>query len=153
VHERNGDILKFATLADFCGTRWQNNAIMIPVPRGRSFMMPVAMVMSLFRKHVGTHALNVLDTPDDLDVSASRGGNRIFLHVVNTSRTQSRQATFAVNGLRINSGVVRWFALDPETEIFQYRPEHTFPKEEKLDHQLTWRVPAACVAAVELTIA
>ena len=34
VHERHGDILKIATLADFAGTRWTNNAIMIPVPGG-----------------------------------------------------------------------------------------------------------------------
>ena len=32
VHERNGDILKIATLADFCGTRWMNNAIIDPHP-------------------------------------------------------------------------------------------------------------------------
>ena len=37
VHERYGDKLKIATAADFCGTRWQVNAVMIPVPGGRSF--------------------------------------------------------------------------------------------------------------------
>ena len=36
VHERHGDKLKIATLADFCGTRWQVNAIMIPVPGGNN---------------------------------------------------------------------------------------------------------------------
>lgn len=35
VHERHGDLLKIATLADFCGTRWQVNAIMIPVSDGK----------------------------------------------------------------------------------------------------------------------
>jgi len=34
LHERNGDLLKIATLADFCGTRWQNNAVMTPSPGG-----------------------------------------------------------------------------------------------------------------------
>lgn len=34
LHERNGDVLKIATMADFCGTRWQVNALMIPVPTG-----------------------------------------------------------------------------------------------------------------------
>jgi alpha-N-arabinofuranosidase len=33
TYERNGDIIKIATLADFCGNRWQNNAVMIPTPR------------------------------------------------------------------------------------------------------------------------
>jgi murein DD-endopeptidase MepM/ murein hydrolase activator NlpD len=63
VHERNGDLLKIATLADFCGTRWQNNAIMIPVPTGKSYMMPVAMVMSLYRRHSGREAIEVTGTP------------------------------------------------------------------------------------------
>jgi hypothetical protein len=35
--------LKIATLADFCGTRWQVNAVMIPTPGGKSYMMPVAL--------------------------------------------------------------------------------------------------------------
>ena len=33
VHTRHGDVLKIATAADFCGNRWQVNAIMIPTPR------------------------------------------------------------------------------------------------------------------------
>jgi hypothetical protein len=153
VHERNGDILKFATLADFCGTRWQNNAIMIPVPRGRSYMMPVAMVMSLFRKNTGIQAVRVLAAPDDLDVAASRTGNRVYLHVVNTNRTQSRKATVSLNDAQIQEAHVRWFALDPEVEIFEYRPEHTFPQEQKLIAPYAWTFPAASVTAVELTLA
>jgi alpha-L-arabinofuranosidase len=153
VHERNGDILKFATLADFCGTRWQNNAIMIPVPGGHSYMMPVAMAMSLFRKKVGNDSVKVTDAPEDLDVTASRTGNRVFLHVVNTSRTRSRDAVFALQGASITAGHVRWFDLDPEDEIFEYRPEHTFPKEKKLDSRLSWTFPAASISTVELTFA
>ena len=32
VHQRHGDVLKIATAADFCGTRWNVNAVMLPVP-------------------------------------------------------------------------------------------------------------------------
>ena len=159
VHERNGDLLKIATLADFCGTRWQNNAIMIPVPAGKSFMMPVAMVMSLYRKHSGTQAVEVAATPDGLDVAASLHrtpyggtGDRIFLHVVNTHRTASVKAAFQIQGGRIAGGRVYWFALDPEFEVFEYRPECTFPNEGKLDPNLAWTFPAASVSAVELTM-
>ena len=59
VHERHGDRLKIATLADFCGTRWQVNAIMIPTPGGKSFLMPVALVMALYRHHTGEQAVTV----------------------------------------------------------------------------------------------
>src|SRR5438876_513419 len=42
-HQRHGDVLKIATAADFCGTRWQNNAVIIPTPKGnnRAYLQPV----------------------------------------------------------------------------------------------------------------
>jgi hypothetical protein len=43
IYERNSDLIKIATLADFCGNRWQVNALMIPTPNYRkTYMMPVA---------------------------------------------------------------------------------------------------------------
>ena len=152
VHERNGDILKIATLADFCGTRWQNNAIMIPVPSGKPFMMPVAMVMNLYRKHSGKQGIGVLASPDGLDVAASRTEDRIFLHVVNTHRTQSVRSAFQIPGRKITEGRVHWFALNPELEIFEYRPEYTVPQEGKFGPESAWTFPAASVSAVELTM-
>ena len=57
-HQRHGDVLKIATAADFCGTRWQVNAVMIPVPQGgKAYLMPVARVMQLYRHHIGSHAV------------------------------------------------------------------------------------------------
>jgi hypothetical protein len=150
VHERNGDLLKIATLADFCGTRWQNNAIMIPVPTGKSFMMPVAMVMSLYRKHSGRESVEVTATPDGLDVVASRTGDHIFLHVVNTYRAQSVKSAFQIQGRRIARGRAYWFNLNPEFEIFEYHPQCTFPNEGMLDPTAAWTFPAASVSAVEL---
>lgn len=152
VHERNGDLLKIATLADFCGARWQNNAVMIPVPAGKSFMMPVAMVMSLYRRHSGREGVEVTATPDGLDVAASRTGDRVLLHVVNAHRAQSVKSAFQIQGMRIARGRVYWFDLDPEFEVFEYRPEHTFPKEGRLDPNAAWTFPAASVSAVDLTM-
>jgi hypothetical protein len=152
VHERNGDVLKIATLADFCGTRWQNNAVMIPVPGGRSFLMPVAMVMSLYRKHVGQEAVTVLKTPNDLDVTASLTGDRLFLHVVNTNRTRPVKTAFRVQGRTMARGRVYWFGLEPEFEVFEYHSEHTVPQEGAPDDQWAWTFQAASVSAVELQL-
>jgi alpha-L-arabinofuranosidase len=152
VHERNGDILKIATLADFCGTRWQNNAVMIPVPGGRPFLMPVAMVMSLYRKHTGTEAGTVLQAPQDLDVTASRSGDRLFLHVVNTNRTQPVKTAFRVRGGKALQGRVHWFDLQPEFEVFEYHPAQAVPKERALAAPWAWTFPAASVSAVEVQL-
>ncbi len=154
VYERNGDVIKIATLADFCGNRWQNNAVMIPTPQdsGIPFLMPVAMVMGLYRKHTGENALTVAEAPADLDITASRTGNRVFLHVANVNRTRLVAARFNVSGGRVVSGRVFQIALDPEYEVFEHKPEITRPKELPLPASGEWTFPAASVSAVELDI-
>jgi alpha-N-arabinofuranosidase len=110
------------------------------------------MVMSLYRRHSGSQAVEVAAAPDGLDATASRTGDRIFLHVVNTNRTKSVKSAFQVRGRKITGGRAYWFALDPEFEVFEYRPEHTFPEEGALDLNKTWTFPPASVSAVELAM-
>ena len=152
VHERHGDRLKIATLADFCGTRWQVNAIMIPVPGGKSYMMPVALVMSLYRHHTGDRAVDVTGAPGDLDVTASRTGDRMFLHVVNTNRTRSVRASLDVRGRTIQAGRVFELAADPEFEVIETQANEIKPVEKPLGREGMWSFPPASVSAVELDI-
>lgn len=150
VHTRNGDVLKIATAADFCGTRWNVNAVMIPVPGGKAFMMPVARVMSLYRAHVGQKAVRLTNIPADLDVTASRTGDRVFLHVVNTNRTRSIEARLAVAGMRIQSGQVFEIACEPEFEVWSDVAEAIAPRQKPLPPAGTWSFPPASVTALEL---
>jgi alpha-L-arabinofuranosidase len=152
VHTRHGDALKIATAADFCGTRWMVNAVIIPTPGGKSFMMPVARVMSLYRAHVGRQAIGVTKTPAELDVTASRSGNRVFLHVVNTSRTHSIDAHLSVAGMQISSGRVFEIATDPEFEVWGEVADVLAPRQEQLAAATRWTFPAASVSAVELEV-
>lgn len=152
VHERNGDVLKISTLADFCGTRWMNNAIMVPVPEGRPFLMPVAMMTMLYRKHAGTHGVRSSGAPAGLDVAASRAGNRVFIHVVNTERRRPISARLAVTGMRIRAGRAHWFAPEPELEIIEHREDYAAPRERDIDAREPWVFPAASVSALELDV-
>jgi hypothetical protein len=152
VHERHGDVLKIATLADFCGTRWQVNAVMIPVPRGKSFLMPVAKIMQLYRHHTGEKALEVVSYPPQLDITASRTGNRIYLHVVNTDRTASVSTRLAIQGSGIVSGRVFELAADPMFEIMQTTWQEFAVKEKVVPADNSWIFPPASVSAVELEI-
>ncbi len=151
VHERHGDKLKIATLADFCGTRWQVNAVMIPVPGGQSFLMPVGLVMQLYRHHTGEQSVPVIKTPQALDVTASRTGNRIFLHVINTNRTQAVSANLRVEGFQVTGGKVFQMAADSQFEVLG--PDAIPVTEHVLPQQRDWPFPAASVSAVELEIA
>jgi len=152
MYERNGDVLKIATLADFCGTTWQNNAVLIPSRGSHPYMMPVAMVMSLYRKHVGENAIEVNCGSKDLDITASRTGNRVFLHVANINRTEPVTVRLQIEGEDIQSGKVFCIALDPAHEIFRHDPEFTAPKEFSIPDSKEWTFAAASVSAVELDL-
>jgi len=153
LHERNGDLLKIATLADFCGTRWQVNAIMIPVPTGKAFMMPVAKIMALYRKHTGKEYLEVSGVPESLDITASRTGNTIYLHVVNTSRIRPAETNIKINNLIIKSAKAFELSADPEFEILSSANDPLIPKEKVLNVNENVIFPPASVTAVELTVA
>jgi hypothetical protein len=154
-HQRHGDVLKIATAADFCGTRWQVNAVMIPVPGGKAFLMPVARVMRLYRKHTGEQALGVTATPEGLDVAASRTGDRLFLHVANTRRDRSARARLALPaGSRVQCATAFEIADDPMTELWDGNSGDVMQvRERKLAADGAWEFPAASVTAVEVELA
>jgi hypothetical protein len=154
VHERHGDVLKIATLADFCGTRWMNNAVMLPTPQGSvpAYMMPVAQVMALYRHHSGDWALDVLSAPTGLDVTASRSRDTVFVHIVNTDRTRAAPVTLEVADHTIRSGRLWEIAEEPMREIDQGSPNLFTPFERRLTEASTWLCPPASVSALELVI-
>ncbi|HWI59098.1 MAG TPA: alpha-L-arabinofuranosidase C-terminal domain-containing protein, partial [Bacillota bacterium] len=150
LHQRHGDLLKIANLADFCGTRWQSNAIMLPVPGGKAYMMPVAKVMALYRKHSGRQFVAVSQVPEFLDVVASRSDNTLFLHVVNTHRTQARQLNLSIPGRSIQSGKSFTIAAPPDAEIFSAANDPMTVKEQSLTLSSPLVFPPASVTALEL---
>jgi alpha-L-arabinofuranosidase len=154
THQRHGDVLKIATAADFCGTRWQVNAVMIPVPRGRAYLMPVARVMNLYRHHIGSHAVEVAACPDGLDVVASRSDNTQFLHVVNTSRTESAAVEMGLAGAAIGSATAYQIVDDPMVEVSELNSSEVMQiRELSLPADGKWSFPAASVTAVEVKLA
>ncbi len=154
VHQRHGDVLKIATAADFCGTRWQVNAVMIPVPAGKAFLMPVARVMALYRRHCGRQAARVTAAPEGLDVAASvtPAERKAYLHVVNTRRTRSVDARIEVSGRAAVSGVVHQIAAPPEDEVDAFNAETLAPRTMPLPDPSCWTFAPASVSAVELTL-
>jgi alpha-L-arabinofuranosidase len=152
-HQRHGDVLKIATAADFCGTRWQVNALMIPVPRGEAYLMPVARVMRLYRHHIGTHAVTVQSAPDGLDVVASRTDDKLFLHVVNTRRDGAATASLQASG-DVKSARAFQIADDPMVEVSDLNSRDVMQiAERELASSGEWEFPAASVTAVEVQLA
>ena len=152
LHERHGDVLKIANISDYCGTRWQTNAVMLPVPSGRAFAMPVAKVMALYRKHAGESFLNVSDVPPDLDVTASRTGDKVFLHVINTSRMQAKTVMIDVADHAVRGATSFTIATDPTFEIISAERDPMRVRETKVDATRPVEFPAASVTALEIEL-
>jgi hypothetical protein len=154
THQRHGDVLKIATAADFCGTRWQNNAVIIPTPRGnnRAYLQPVARVMQLYRHHIGSHAIKVAGAPATLDVVASRRGDTVFVHVANTQRTRAVSASISIAGATPKAGRVFEIAGDPAVEVSYLNAGEVMKAVEKPFAGSTWEFPPASVSALELTV-
>ena len=152
IYQRHGARVKIATAADFQGNRWTNNAVMLQTPRGVTYLMPVASIARLFRRHNGTHGIAVKSAPAGLDIAASRAGNKVFLHVANLEYRKTVEANFAVEGLTLRGG--RVFQIAPgnlREAVSQDQPNVFAPKESALTG--AWRFPAGAVAAIELEVA
>jgi len=157
-YQRHGDRVRIATGADFAGTRWTVNAVMLQVPPRRgsvSYLMPVGSVMRLFRKYNGSQGVAVRSAPEELDIAASRTGNRVYLHVANKSYDTAVEVSFAVEGFTVTSGRVHQIAPENfRTYVSQDRPDVFRPVEHELKGQpdFSWRFPAGSVSAVELEL-
>jgi len=154
IYQRHGKRVRIATAADFCGTRWTVNAVMIPVPGGRSYLMPAGSVMRLFKRHNGRQGVLVKSAPSELDIAASRSEDRIFLHVANMNYRGDTKVSFAVEGMPIKHGKVFEIAPeDPREYVSEDAPDVFAPKERVLAGPVfTWCFPARSVSAVELEL-
>ncbi len=152
MYQRHGDVVKILTLADFCGTRWGNNAVMVRQPGCGVYLMPVAHTMKLFRHHKGRKAVAVTGVPDGLDITASRTGKKIWLHAVNTEMKRSIKTRIKIDGLKIKSGKVFEIAADPFREVYGWNADEFEPKKNKILNDGTWTFPKASVSAVELQV-
>ncbi len=153
LYQRHGATVKIATAADFNGNRWTTNAIIHQVPRGVSYLLPVGAVMRLFKRHNGSHGVSIKSAPGNLDIAASRTGDKIFLHVANMNYSGATEATFVADGLVVNGGrVLEISPENPRQEISPINPDVFKPREYGLQKgdAVKWRFPARSVSVVEL---
>lgn len=153
-HQRHGDVLKIATAADFCGTRWTVNAVMLPVPGNtRAYLMPAARIMKLYRRHLGTHHVVTDHAPEGLDVVASRSGDKLFVNVINTRRDRAITTGLHIPGFTIQDAKVFEMRDDPTTEVSEFNSGDVMQIVERaVSDPGRIEFPAASVSVVELTL-
>ena len=130
--------------------------MIIPTPKGnnRAYLQPVARVMQLYRRHIGSHAVKVVGAPEDLDVVASRRDDTVYLHVANTQRTRPVRASIRIGRHAPASGRVFEIAADPAVEVSYLNAADVMQTAAKpFAAGGVWEFPAASVSALELAIA
>jgi hypothetical protein len=145
IYQRHGARIRIATAADYQGNRWTNTAVMVPTPRGKSYLMPCGSIARLFKRHNGTHGASVKSAPTGLDIAASVAGSKLYLHVLNTEYGRAIEAS-------LPSAKGRVFEIAPgnlRSYVNVDQPDTFRPKEVALTGS-TWRFPAGSVSAVEL---
>jgi alpha-N-arabinofuranosidase len=155
IYQRHGARVKIATAADFFGTRWTVNAVMMPVPGGESYLMPVGSVMRLFKRHNGKHGVAVKSCPSDLDIAASRTDDRVFLHVANLNYRRAVDVLLAVEGHTIVGGRMHEISPpSPLNQVSELQPKVFDPVVKSLPPGpvARWNFPAASVSAVALEV-
>ena len=151
VIHRNSDIIDIATMADFFGTVWQVNAILLTGRKQQMFayFQPVATVMQLFGKYQGKEAIDV-DIPG-VDCVGSRTGNTLYLHLVNTDMDSAKEIMLTADAPIAD---VKMFGVaeDILTEVTPCNPDVFSVKELPTDGaHIT--LPKAGVASVVITLA
>jgi alpha-L-arabinofuranosidase len=150
-YQRHGDMVKIATNADFEGTRWASNAVFIS--GSSSYLAVNGVVQRLFKRVNGKQGVAVVSSPPDLDIAASRTGNKVYLHVANMNFNKSVDASFSVPGMAILRGKVHEIAPEDPLEVtFETAPDVFAPVEKAIAEgaSVKWSFPARSVSAVEL---
>ena len=156
LYERNGDFVDVATLADFEGTTWLVNAMMLGSPRERPYLLPVGHVMRLYRRHGGDRGVAVTANDSGLDVAAGRRGDMLYLHVVNPDLDSA-----VVTDLIVEAGTVAGItgyeiapghhsdAIDTTNpDVFDVRERRAEPT----GGPLRWIFPRASVTALAIEL-
>lgn len=153
VVERHADVLDIATSADFFGNRWQVNAVMLPTPAyvGKPYLMPVGEVMRLFCRYSGEYSVPVECGDAAADVTASMTGDKIYLHIVNTSADQPLPLSLRVAGRTIGKATAWEIAASPWAEVSMVERDLFRPNRRTVD-PAAYRLPPAGVAALVLEL-
>ena len=148
---RHGDRIKMCTGADFNGSRWTVNAVMMPQPGGASYLMPIGHFMKWFNKEKGSHGIRVKNLPEQLDIAASIKDKTVYLHVLNTSFAESISANIKAADSNISGGTVLEMAPeDKMAHIDQTRPRLFEPVEKAWTQN--WTFPPASVSILKLNL-
>jgi len=119
---------------------------------GKTYLQPVGEVMKLYGTHVGKKYLDI--TYDgDIDATATRTDNTVYLHITNTSMTSAQKISIdlGIPKNAVKTAKMHCISASPETEITPDNVNVFQPISGIVDTE-NITLPPAAVAAVEITL-
>lgn len=156
LFERNGDFVKVATQADFFGTRWTVNALMVGGPYQKPYLLPAGEIMRFFKATSGEQGVQVPERHGALELSASRTGNTLYIHAVNTDLHNGETLELELDGATITSAYAEEIAPGIAAYVDHERRDTFLPTRRDLTVEagrVVWTAPAASVSALVVTLA
>ena len=96
VFERSGDLVEMSAVSDLVNG-WPGG--IIQASRHDVFVTPIYLVNQIYNEHRGDVRLSATINTPDVDATASRRGNTIFIKAVNTNLTSSFVTTITLEGV------------------------------------------------------
>ena len=150
---RHADKVSICTGADFFGTRWTVNSVRLPVPGGDSYLLPVGTIMKLYQKHRGDKGIFVSNYPSELDVAATRKGDKIYLNILNTQYATPVKINVNVDGYTIKAATHHEIAPSEQLAYVDDARRDTFdPVEKQITNPQEVIIQPASVNVIELQI-
>lgn len=154
LFEQHSDIVDICTLADFAGTSWTVNAVLMGSPREQPYLLPVGHVMRLFKTQSGTHGLSVESDDKDVVVSASRKGSTVYIHVTNLNLESDASIDIDLGGASVKGAVCHRIAPDKLDAAIDSTNLDVFAvKTATVDQLTSVAVPKASVSAYVIELA
>jgi hypothetical protein len=153
LFERHSDIIDICTLADFAGTSWTVNAVLLGSPREEPYLLPVGHVMRLFRTQSGSHGLNAESDSANVVVSASRRDGKIFVHATNLDLEQQAAVDIDLGGAKAKTVTCHRIAPPRLDDAIDSTNLDVFAVEQSTPNGLAGlTLPAASVNAYEIEL-
>lgn len=141
VFERSGALVEMSAVSDLVNG-WPGG--IIQASRHSVFVTPIYLVNQLYNEHRGDVRLSATVNNPNLDATATRSGNRIFIKAVNTSPTSSFSTTITL------AGVVP--ETQAEIQTIAGNPVSVESKSIRAAQHFTANLPAQSVSVITITV-
>ena len=153
LFEQNADVIDIATLADFAGTTWTVNALMLGSPAEKPYLLPAGQIARLFRRHSGDRAIALEGIPAGIEIAGSRRDSALYLHVVNTDLSSDIYVDLRIIGGTTSAGRQTTIAPALNAAIDSTALDVFMPKQTNLTDLSRVLIPKASVSIIELSLA